>query len=170
LIPISLNALRRESHPQLALGVELFAANQPIGIVGQLTPVLAREFNANKPVIVAEVSLEALRTIPRVEAFRDIPKFPAIVRDIAVVCPVRLSYGDLESELRKAKEELLVQIEPFNIFQDPSGEKLPPDRKSIAISLTFRAHERTLGNEEVNAACKRLKEHLKATLAVDFRE
>ena len=63
-----------------------------------------------------------------------------------------------------------MRIEPFDIYVDPSGEKLPADRKSIAISLTFRAQERTLNSEEVNAACDRLKQQLKAKLAVDFRE
>ena len=61
-------------------------------------------------------------------------------------------------------------IEPFDVYLDPSGEKLPADRKSIAISLTFRAPGRTLTSEEVNAACDRLKQQLKTKLAVDFRE
>ena len=81
-----------------------------------------------------------------------------------------MPYGDIESELWKANEEFLVRIEPFDIYVDPSGEKLPADHKSIAICLTFRAQGRTLSNEEVNAACDRLKQQLKVKLAVDFRE
>ena len=134
-----------------------------------MAPVFARTLDATKPVLVGEIDLEKLRAIRR-PAFHDIPKFPAVVRDIAVVCPIALPYGDLESELWNAKEEFLVMIEPFDIYLDPSGEKLPADRKSIAISLTFRAPERTLKSEEVNAACDRLKQQLKAKLAVDFRE
>ena len=89
---------------------------------------------------------------------------------MALVCPLPLAYADIENVLREAKEDLLATVEPFDVFTDASGEKLPADRKSIAISLTFRAVGRTLTSEEVNAACERLKQGLKAKLAVDFRE
>ena len=81
-----------------------------------------------------------------------------------------LPYADLENEIWESDPECLVNVEPLSVFVDPTGEKLPADRKSVAISLTFRASERTLSSEEVNAACDRLKQQLKAKLAVDFRE
>ena len=80
-----------------------------------------------------------------------------------------MPYGDIERELWKANEVLLAKVEAFDVYTDPSGKILPTDRKSIAISLTFRARERTLESQEVNAACERLKQQLKAGLAVDFR-
>ena len=80
----------------------------------------------------------------------------------------------METSKRKSgKANLAIPRESrasLSVYIDPSGEKLPADRKSVAISLTFRAQERTLSNEEVNAACDRLKQQLKAKLAVDFRE
>jgi len=65
---------------------------------------------------------------------------------------------------------LLVASEAFDVFHDPTGNKLPADSKSLAISLTFRSQERTLTTEEVNAATDRIKAHLKSALAVGFRE
>ena len=170
LAPVPLTCIRSEGGPQLALSAGLLAQGRRIGILGQLAPAFARTLNAIKPVLIGEIALEILRTIRRPPAFHDIPKFPAVVRDIAVVCPIALPYGNIESELWNANEEFLVKIEPFDVYVDPSAEKLPADRKSIAISLTFRAQERTLNSEEVNAACDRLKQQLKAKLAVDFRE
>ncbi len=170
LTPLSLTCIRCEGESHLALCVELIAESKSIGILGQLAPPFARRIDAINPVLVAEVSVEMLRATRPVAAFREISRFPAVIRDIAVVCPLSISYGDIEGELRKASEELLVGIEPFDIYRDPSAEKLPADRKSIAISLTFRARERTLDHQEVNTAFKRLKQHLKATLGVDFRE
>ena len=169
LAPVPLECIRKEGGPRLALSAELLAQGERIGMLGQLAPAFARALDAIKPVLVGEIALEKLRAI-RLPMFHDIPKFPAVVRDIAVVCPIALPYGDLETELWNAKEKFLVRIEPFDIYTDPSGEKLPANRKSIAISLTFRAQERTLNSEEVNAACDRLKQQLKAKLAVDFRE
>jgi phenylalanyl-tRNA synthetase beta chain len=167
---VPLTCLHDQGEPYLALSAKLIAEGKPIGILGQLAPAFTRSIDAIKPVLVAELSLELLRTLQPAPAFREIPKFPSVVRDIAVVCPLALPYGDIEGELWRANEEFLASVEPFDVYRDSSGEKLPADRKSIAISLTFRARDRTLGSEEVNAACERLKQHLKARLAVDFRE
>ena len=73
-------------------------------MLGQLAPGFARALDATKPVIVAELSLDTLRMLQRTPTFHDIPKFPQVVRDIAVVCPISLPYGDIERELWKANE------------------------------------------------------------------
>jgi phenylalanyl-tRNA synthetase beta chain len=161
---------RIEAGSELALAVDVFALKKRIGFLGQLSLDLARTLDAAKPVLVAEISLQALQAARRLPVFRGIPKFPAVVRDLAIVCPAILPYGEIENELWSAGEELLEGIEPFDIYTDATGEKLPADRKSIAISLTFRSPQRTLNSEEVSAACERLKRRLKAKLAVDFRE
>ena len=154
----------------MALQCELAAEEKNIGLLGQLSPAIAREMDAAKPVLACEMTLQALQTLWRRPSFQEVPKFPPILRDIAVVCQMSMSYGQIEKEIWAGDPEFLVNVEPLSLFVDPSGQKLPPDRKSVAISLTFRASERTLSNEEVNAACDRLKQQLKAKLAVDFRE
>ena len=115
LAPVPLECIRKEEGPQLALSVELLAQGERIGVLGQLAPAFARALDAIKPVLVGEIALEKLRAI-RLPVFHDIPKFPAVVRDIAVVCPIALPYGDLERELWNANEKFLVRIEPFDIL------------------------------------------------------
>lgn len=153
----------------LALAAEIHVGGRSVGSIGQLTPAAARGLDAAGPVVVAELAIEALRALQSAPALREIPRFPAVERDIAIVCPLGLSYAAIADALQGAREELLAGIEPFDVFTDPSGQKLPADRKSIAISLTFRTSGRTLSGEEVNAACERLKETLKRGLPVDFR-
>jgi phenylalanyl-tRNA synthetase beta chain len=170
LVRLPLVCVRSDARPPMALLSELVAEGRLIGILGQLAPAFARTMDATKPVLAGEISLESLQRLRGRSAFQDIPKFPTVVRDIAVVCPIALSYGDLEGEIWRANLEFLEKVEPLSVYADPLGEKLPADRKSVAISLTFRAQGRTLSNEEVNAARDRLKQQLKAKLAVDFRE
>ena len=170
LVRVPLACTRGVARSPMALVCDLLAEGKHIGILGQLAPAFARDLDATKPVLAGEISLDALQTLRRPSTFQEIPKFPPVVRDIAVVCPIALSYGDIEREIWQANIEFLAKVEPLSVYTDPSGEKLPADRKSVAISLTFRARERTLSNEEVNAACDRLKQQLKAKLAVDFRE
>jgi phenylalanyl-tRNA synthetase beta chain len=170
LIRRSLVCRRSVAKPPMALQCELLAEGKHIGLLAQLAPAVAREMDATKPVLACEMALETLQTVWHRPSFVEIAKFPPIVRDIAVVCPNTMSYGDIENEIWQANVAFLEKVQPLSVFVDPTGEKLPADRKSIAISLTFRAPGRTLSSEEVNAACGRLKQQLKAKLAVDFRE
>jgi len=153
----------------LALAAEVFSGDHRIGTIGQLSPAAARSMDAEAPVIVIELSVDALRQIGKGPSYQEIPKFPAVTRDLAIVCPLTLSYSEIEAVLLGAKEELLAGVEPFDVFTDATGEKLAADRKSVAISLTFRTSGRTLSGEEVNAACERLRQVLKRDLPVDFR-
>ena len=65
---------------------------------------------------------------------------------------------------------LLASVELFDVFTDPTGARVPADKKSLAYSLTYRSSDRTLTTDEVNAAHARLKERLKTALAVTLRE
>ncbi|HEY5813245.1 MAG TPA: hypothetical protein VIT23_11410, partial [Terrimicrobiaceae bacterium] len=170
LVRSSLVLKRGDPNAPLALVSEIIADGKFLGFLGQLTPDLARRMDAPKPILTGEISLEMLEKLRGPSAFEHIARFPSVVRDVAVVCPISLAYGEIQKEIWSANLEFLAKVEPLSVYTDTSGEKLPPGCKSVAISLTFRAQERTLSNEEVNAARDRLKQQLKAKLAVDFRE
>ena len=93
--------------------------------------------------------------------YREIPRFPAVTRDIAMLAPLTLAHAQVADALAKAKEPLLAGVELFDVFTDATGAKIPADKKSLAYSLTYRSPERTLTTEEVNTAHARLKERLK---------
>ena len=63
-----------------------------------------------------------------------------------------------------------MNVELFDVFTDPTGQRIPSDQKSVAYALTYRSNGRTLTAEEVAEAHNRLKERLKAELAISFRE
>ena len=99
-----------------------------------------------------------------------IPKLPRSTRHSSLIAPPGLAYGDVLAAVLAQNEPLLESVSLFDLFTDPAGKNLPADRKSLAISLTFRAAGRTLTTEEVNATTDRLKAGLKERLGVDFRE
>ena len=72
--------------------------------------------------------------------------------------------------LEAAAEPLLTDIRVFDVFVDPTGERIAADKKSIACSLTYRAPDRTLTQEEVNEVHQRLKSALVERLNVSLRE
>ena len=138
--------------------------------MGQLWPKDARALDATAPVLFAEIDLGALPAEPASKRYREIPRFPATSRDIALVAPLALAHAEIEAVLQRAQEPLLAGVELFDVFTDPTGARVPADRKSLAYSLTYRSAERTLTAEEVNAAHAKLKERLKTELAISLRE
>ncbi len=156
---------------RFGLALEVRIGGFLVGVIGQLLPGAARAAGARGVVVAGELRFDALQAAalaPR--EFVPIAKFPAITRDIAAVLPRSLGFGEVERVVRDAGEPLLADLEPFDIFTDERGEKLPADRKSLAFSLTFRSPERTLTTEEINAACDRLRGRLREQLGIEFRE
>jgi len=160
-------------NPALALSLTAMANGKPVGFAGQLWPADARALDADAPVTFIEIDLAALwKAAPSDAAkkYRDIPRFPATSRDIALLAPLTLSHEAISAVLAKAKEPLLAGVELFDVFTDATGAKVPADKKSLAYSLTYRSPERTLTTDEVNAAHTKLKERLKTELGISLRE
>ena len=162
-----------EENPALALSIAIKVNGECVGLAGQLWPAEARALDATAPVVFAELDLAALAKAQRADAakkYRDIPRFPATARDIALIAPVALAHERIAATLATANEPLLASVELFDLFTDPTGAKVPADKKSLAYSLTYRATDRTLTADEVNAAHARLKQRLTAELGVTLRE
>ena len=81
-----------------------------------------------------------------------------------------MHWGEVVATLNLARESLLVGVQVFDLFIDPSGQKIPADKKSLACSLTYRASDRTLTQDEVNEVHQRLKRRLVDELGVNLRE
>ncbi len=159
-----------EPNPALALSLLVKVDGAPVGLAGQLWPAEARALDASAPVVFAEIDLGALPADAASRRFRELPRFPAVTRDIALLAPLGLAHDRIVAALTSSQEPLLVGVELFDVFTDPAGAKIPADKRSLAYSLTYRSAERTLTTDEVNAAHAKLKDRLKATLAVTLRE
>jgi phenylalanyl-tRNA synthetase beta chain len=162
---------RRVENPALAVAVEIFFAEKCIGHAGQVRPSLAREMDVATPVLVAEINLSAVEALDSLKRkFAELDKYPAVTRDVAMLVPLATPHAQIVGILQDAGEPLLASVELFDVFSDATGGKIAVDRKSLAYSLTYRAKDRTLQTEEVNAAHERLKGRLKGALDVQFRE
>jgi phenylalanyl-tRNA synthetase beta chain len=139
------------------------------GKVGQLRPGLAKEIGARGPVLVAELTLRLGETETEFK-YRPLDRFPAVTRDVAFLANRELKYQAVLDAFSSANEPLLAGVRLFDLFIDPSGEKVPAEKKSMACSLTYRASDRTLTQEEANVAHGRLKSELVKRLGVTLRE
>jgi phenylalanyl-tRNA synthetase beta chain len=165
----SLQANRIAPNDLAALVCELVSNGRTIGHLGSVRPRQARELGAKGEVVVAEVELPAVvaRSLFRL---KPLERFPAVTRDIAFVAPRSTHWAEVIATLNSARESLLADVQVFDLFVDPSGQKIPADKKSLACSLTYRASDRTLTQEEVNEVHQRLKKRLVDELSVNLRE
>lgn len=151
--------------------VEILIQGKKIGIAGQLTPSVAREIGASAPLLAAEFDLALWRAaISENASVSALAKFPSSSRDIAFLAPLALPYGEVRSLVDSLAEPLLESARLFDLFVDSEGKRIPADKKSMAISLTFRSPERTLTADEIQSAADRIKSALRDKLNVDFRE
>ncbi len=141
-----------------------------LGLAGIIPPARARELNFETPILVAEVNLKKLASaLSDEKRYAELPRFPGSSRDIAMLVPADLPSGKIDDFFASLNEPLLVDVELFDLFSDPSGEKLDADKKSLAWSLTYRSPERTLEAAEIETAHSKLLDSLKRELNVEFR-
>jgi phenylalanyl-tRNA synthetase beta chain len=153
------------------LNSEIRSGNRVLGWIAQLHPSRARQIDARHPVYVAELLLSAVRQGSSGPAkFEELPKFPAITRDVAMEAPADLANQKVAAYFGGLKEPLLIKAEVFDVFADPTGEKMAKDRKSLAYSLTYRSPERTLETAEVDLAHGRVLAGLEKALPVAIRK
>jgi phenylalanyl-tRNA synthetase beta chain len=139
-----------------------------LGRIGQLHPGLGKEIGARRVVIVAEIALNW--KVAKTFRYKPLDRFPGTSRDVAFIAPLNLKYQEVLETFRSAGEELLIDVQLFDLFIDPSGEKVATDKKSMACGLTYRSSDRTLTHDEVSSAHDRLKSRLVKQLGVTLRE
>lgn len=153
------------------VAVEILVDGKSIGTAGQLHPAAARELGAAAPVLAAVFDLVVWRPLAtRQTKVSPLAKFPGSTRDIAFTAPLSLPYGDVRAAIISLQEPLLESIHLFDLFTDARGEKIPSDKKSLALTLGFRSPDRTLTAEEVQAATDRIKATLRGQPGLEFRE
>ncbi|PYK28675.1 MAG: phenylalanine--tRNA ligase subunit beta [Verrucomicrobia bacterium] len=158
-------SFRQGKFPDLALPVDVFSSDRMIGFGGQL---LAAKSTAPGAVFVAEVHADLLLMRNELATkFRDIEKFPAVTRDIAMIVPEETSHQKILRAIEEPREPLLEHVELFDLF---SGGEIGNARKSLAYRLTYRDRSRTLTSEEVNAAHAKIRERLRRDLGAELRE
>ena len=122
---------------------------QSIGLIGGLHPAERKKYDL-KETFVAELNLKAILTAAvDVLVYKQVPRFPAITRDIALELDRTKPAGEIVETIKKAGTKLLKDVKVFDVYE---GEKMEPGKKSVAFSLTYFDPERTLTDEDVSTA------------------
>ncbi len=143
-------------HPTRAAVIAI--GEEEAGFLGELRPEIAEKWGYPQPAVIAELDLEILIAgadiVPRVTP---LPRYPAGLRDIAVVAPRTLSAAALESTICEAGGGLVERVALFDLYE---GAQIPAGKRSLAFTITYRLPDRTLTESEINTAHQRIEEAL----------
>ncbi len=135
-----------------------------LGVIGEIHPDVQAAFGLDKPVYAFELSMDQLATLTKEdEQVKPLPKFPEITRDLALLLDEDITAGQLQKEILgdKALKPFISDLRIFDVYKGPKIEK---GKKSIAVSLTLRALDRTLTDDEIAGAMQAMVENLQKNL------
>ena len=119
-----------------------------LAVLGTVNPALAKKFGVKQPVFVCEISWPALFTLIKrgKVAFKELPKFPEVRRDLALLLDESVSFADLRMTAFKQARKLLKSVTLFDVYR---GDKIPAGKKQYALGFVLQDLEKTLTDQDV---------------------
>lgn len=125
----------------------------PLGVMGQIHPLVAENYNTNAEIYAVELDVPALLAHKGgLTQYKPLAKFPAVSRDLALVCEESVTAAQLEACIREGVGAMLESVELFDVYR---GAQLGEGRKSVAYTITMRDRTRTLTDADADAAVSR---------------
>ena len=135
-------------HPGRCAAV--YAGGEYLGRFGQVHPLVAKNYGVSEELYAAELDFPAMFAHRTTELYyAPLPRFPAVMRDISLVCDDALTAGELEKCIRRAGGEYLESVEVFDVYK---GANIPEGKKSISFALALRAGDQTLTDDHADEA------------------
>ena len=152
-------------HPGRAAVVK--AKGKQIGVIGEIHPDVLHNYDLEERVTVFELNFETLVELTSDEhRYVELPKFPALTRDIALLVNEEISAKAIETVIASTGQGYLENVKLFDLYQ---GSQVPAGKKSMAYAMSYRAQDRTLTDAEVNAILEELLSKLKDDLGAEIR-
>ena len=130
-------------------------SRKQLAVMGTIAPALARRFDVKQPVFAAEISWPVLlELVSRVKVkFSELPKFPEVRRDLALLLDESVRYADIRRSAQRAAKKLLRQVGLFDVYR---GDKIPAGKKQYALSFVFQDPDKTLTDAEIEKIMAKL--------------
>ena len=137
------------------------------GIIGEIHPEVAEKFECPERTYIGVIEVETLVRKASMDCqYKGLPKYPAVTRDIAMLVKDEVMVKEIEDIIKQRAGKILESVKLFDVYK---GKQVPEGMKSVAYSITFRASDRTLTDEEVGKAMTKILDGLKRNLGAELR-
>ena len=152
-------------HPGRCAAV--WSGDTRLGTLGQIHPDVCAVYGLDGATYCAEIDVVLLHDLEGAEpVYTPLPRFPAITRDIAVVCDAAVPVGELTECIRKAEKNVLRGVKLFDVY---TGVGIPEGKKSVAFSLTLRSDDGTLTDDHAEEAVRAVLDALRENFGAVIR-
>ena len=136
--------------------------------LGTVNPALARRFGIKQPVFAAEISWPVLFSLVKRDkfSFKELPKFPEVRRDLALLLDEGVSYADVRKTALRAGKKLIKSVSLFDVYR---GEKILFGKKQYALNFVLQDPERTLTDADVERTMDNVLKALQNELGAILR-
>lgn len=146
---------------------QISAGGKQLGIIGEIHPAVGRKYGIDTPMYVGELDFEnVFLNIKSDIKFKELPKYPAVTRDISMLIDKTVPVADIEEIVKKASGKTLESITLFDVYE---GEQIPEGKKSVAYSAVYRAVDRSLTGDEVQKVFDKVLKNLENQLGAQLR-
>ncbi|MBM3412808.1 MAG: phenylalanine--tRNA ligase subunit beta [Bacteroidetes bacterium] len=161
--------LEANSSTSYSYGISWIHNQQSVGSGGELSSKTLEQRGIKQPVFYAELNWNYLAAAAHQQprTLREIPRFPAVQRDLALIVPQQLTWEQIQTTVQKIRIECLQDIKLFDIFE---SDKLGVGKKSIAVNFTFQHLERTLTDKEIEEWTNKILTSLEKELGANLRK
>ena len=137
------------------LAYNLPGSHQPLAVMGTISPARLKQFGIKQPVFAAEINWPALFTLIKRNKIKysELPKFPEVRRDLALLLDESVSYADLRKSALRVGKKLLKQVGLFDVYR---GDKIAEGKKQYALSFVLQDLEKTLTDNDVERVMSKL--------------
>ena len=141
--------------------------NEHLGDFGELAKNVSRKMEFRDKVYIFELDFDKLcKVIEIKKKYKKLSRFPWVSRDISLVAPEGLTFGEICVKIKKVGGELVQDVKLFDVY---FGEQIGPGNKGLACKVIYQSMEKTLRDEEVNSLHMRIVEALEMDLKVKVR-
>lgn len=142
--------VNKETCPFLHPGrqAEIMIDDVAVGFIGELHPLIGKKYDISERVLLSQIDVQTLYEISDFKKkYTEIPKYPAVNRDISLLMDKGVAAGDIERTITEQGGKLLEKVDLFDVYE---GDRIQEGCKSLAYTMSFRAKDKTLEDAEVN--------------------
>lgn len=156
------------TNPLLEGGIALFHQNRWLADIGVVNPDLRKKLDLSQEAFVAEMNWTLIEDHinSRKLTFQNIPRYPAVRRDLALVLPEDIKYVDLVAAAQKAERQLLKTVNLFDVYK---GKNIPEGKISYALSFVLQDENKTLTDKQIEKSMQRIQSALEENFAASLR-
>ena len=164
-----LTVRKKSENPIFAAGLTIEnRGGKKLVELGVLTKKLQKQFGIDNTVFYAEMNwTQLMKATKKNEVkFTEVPRFPAVSRDLALLVDNSVEFAQIEQIARQSEKKLLKRVELFDVYE---GDKLPAGKKSYAVNFILQDEEKTMGDKQIDAIMQKMIQNLKKQLNAELR-